>query len=219
MHASLRLLLSLLLFSWIAAGAASAQVAGRDYQLINPPQPPASGDKIEVIEFFWYGCPHCYNLQQPLIAWLKRKPADVEFRRVPAVLHQSWLPLTRAYYAMEAMGVAEKLHHEVFAAIHEKKIKLQDTNVLFDWVAARGVDRQKFIDTYNSFGVQTRAKAAMDVTRSYDVQGTPAIAVHGRYLTAPSLVLKPDRTIDYDRYFRVLDQVIAIARKPQTAAR
>jgi protein dithiol oxidoreductase (disulfide-forming) len=203
----------------LAAGAASAQVAGRDYVLINPPQPTASGAKIEVIEFFWYGCPHCYNLQQPLEAWLKRKPADVEFRRVPAVFHQSWLPLTRAYYALEAMGISEKLHQDVFVAIHEKKIRLQDSNVLFDWVAARGVDRQKFIDTYNSFGVQSRAKGAMDTTRNYDVPGTPAIVVHGRYLTAPSMVLRADKTIDYDRYFKVLDEVIALARKNQTAGR
>jgi protein dithiol oxidoreductase (disulfide-forming) len=215
-YARLLQLAAFLIF--IAAGTAHAQVAGRDYQLIDPPQPTETGNKIEVIEFFWYGCPHCHNLQAPLEAWLKRKPADVEFRRVPAVFQESWLPLTRAFYTMEAMGVTDKLHHAVFSAIHDQKMRLQDTKVLFDWVASKGVDRQKFIDTYNSFAVQGRAKRAMEITRNYDIPGTPAIVVQGRYLTAPSMVLKSDRSIDYPRYFQVVDQVIATARKSPAAS-
>jgi protein dithiol oxidoreductase (disulfide-forming) len=206
-------LLQLAAFVLLLSGGAHAQVVGRDFQLIDPPQPTDARGKIEVIEFFWYGCPHCHNLQAPLEAWLKRKPADVEFRRVPAVFQESWLPLTRAFYTMEAMGVTDKLHHAVFSAIHEQKTRLQDTKVLFDWVASKGVDRQKFIDTYNSFAVQGRAKRAMEITRSYDIPGTPAIVIQGRYLTAPSMVLKSDKSIDYERYFQVLDQVIALARK------
>ena len=196
------------------AGAAAAQaVAGKDYRLINPPQPTDSGPKIELLEFFWYGCPHCNNLQPPLGAWLKRKPADVEFRLVPAVFQDSWVPLTKAYLTIEAMGLVDKLHHDVFSAIHDQKIRLQDTKVLFDWVAKQGVDRQKFIDTYNSFAVQSRAQRSVDMTRNYDIPGTPALVVDGRYLTAPSMTLNPDNSINYERFFRVVDELLALARK------
>jgi thiol:disulfide interchange protein DsbA len=194
--------------------AASPQlVAGKDYRLINPPQQTDSGPKVEVLEFFWYGCPHCNSLQQPLEAWLKKKPADVEFRRVPAVFQDSWMSLTKAFYAIEAMGLVEKLHQEVFTAIHQQKLRLNDTKVLFDWIASKGVDRQKFIDTYNSFAVQGRAQRSIDLARKYDVPGTPALAVDGKYLTAPSMVLNPDNSINYEQYFLKLDQVIALARK------
>jgi thiol:disulfide interchange protein DsbA len=202
----------------LLTGAAIAQVvAGKDYRLINPPQPVASGAKIEVLEFFWYGCPHCKNLQPPLSAWLKRKPADVDFKRVPAVFQDSWVPLTKAYFTIEALGLIDKLHHDVFAAVHDQKLRLQDPNVLFDWVGKRGVDRQKFADTYNSFAVQSRAQRAKDMTANYDIPGTPALVVDGKYLTAPSLTLNPDNSINYERYFRALDEVIALARKSRGA--
>jgi len=201
----------------LMAATVAAQVAGRDYQVIKHAQPTESGAKVEVIEFFWYGCPHCNALQPSLHAWLKRKPADVEFRRIPAAFQDSWLPLTRVYYTLDAMGLVEKLHLDVFAAIHDKKMRLDEPKVLFDWIASKGVDRQKFTDTYNSFAVQSRTKRAMDLSRNYDLSGTPAVVVNGRYLTAPSMTLKPDNSIDYDRFFKVLDQLIAMARKAPAA--
>jgi thiol:disulfide interchange protein DsbA len=210
------------LAAWLLAlglsASASAQLTpGKDYRVINPPQPTDSGNRVEVLEFFWYGCPHCNNLQPPLSAWLKKKPADVEFRRVPAVFADSWLPLTRAYYALDAMGMVGKLHHDVFAAVHEQKVRLSDEKVLFDWVAKHGIDRQKFIDTYNSFGVLSRGRNSIEMTKNYDIPGTPALTVDGKYLLAPSMTLKPDRSIDYERFFSVLDQVIAMARKERAA--
>ena len=208
---------------WLVAFAFSAAVhaqatPGKDYRAINPPQPTDSGKRVEVLEFFWYGCPHCNSLQQPLRVWLKRKPADVEFRRVPAVFDDSWLPLTYAYYAFDAMGLTEKLHYDVFAAIHEQRVRLSDPAVLFDWVAKHGVDKQKFSETYHSFGVKNRGMRSIEMTRNYDIPGTPALTVDGKYLVAPSMVLKPDRTVDYERYFQVLDQVIARARKERASA-
>ena len=197
----------------LATGALAQPVPGKDYRLIEPPQPADSGAKIEVLEFFWYGCPHCNTLQPSLRNWLKKKPADVEFKRVPAVFADSWLPLTRAYYALDTMGAVDKLHYDVFAAVHEQNVRLSDPRVLFDWVAKRGVDPQKFADIYNSFGVQSRARRSIDLTKNYDIPGTPALTVDGRYLVAPSMVLKPDNSVDYERYFKVLDQVIATARK------
>ncbi len=206
--------LAVLLLAFAISAAASAQLTpGKDYRVINPPQPTDSGKRIELLEFFWYGCPHCNALQPSLRIWLRQKPADVDFKRVPAVFDNSWVPLTWAYYSLDAMGVAEKLHYDVFAAIHEQKLRLQDSAVLFDWVAKHGVDRQKFVDTYNSFGVKNRGARSIEMTRNYDIPGTPALTVDGKYLVAPSMILKPDNSVDYERYFRVLDQVIAMARK------
>ncbi len=208
------LLLAVLLAALVPATHAAEQLTlGKNYRLIDPPQPTDSGKKIEVIEFFWYGCPYCNLLQPSLKAWLKRKPEDVEFRRVPAVLADSWVPLTRAYYALDAMGLEDKLHEEVYAAIHEKNVRLSDPRVLFDWVARRGIDREKFMDTYRSFGVQSWNQRSIEMTRNYDVPGTPALTIDGRYLTAPSMTLKPDNTADYERFFQVVDQLIATARK------
>jgi thiol:disulfide interchange protein DsbA len=208
------------LLALVISTAAQAQITpGKDYVVLKPAQPTESGKRIEVLEFFYYGCPHCNALQPSLRGWLKQKPADVDFRRIPAVFQDSWVPLTRAYYAFDAMGVVEKLHYDVFAAIHEQNIHLMDTKVLFDWVAKHGVDRQKFVDTFGSFGVQNRLQRSVEMTRNYDIPGTPALAVDGKYLVSPSMTLKPDKTVDFERYFKVLDQVIAMARKERAASK
>jgi thiol:disulfide interchange protein DsbA len=196
-----------------SAVAQADLVRDRDYRLIDPPQPVESGGEVEVLEFFWYGCPHCYHLEPSLTAWLKHKPDGVVFKRVPAVFSESWVPLTKAYFTMEALGLVDKLNDAVYKAIHEEHMRLQDPRVLFDWVAKRGVDRQKFADTYNSFAVKSRAQHAIDMTKRYDIPGTPSLVVDGKYLTAPSMTLNANNTIDYDRYFRVLDEVITLARK------
>lgn len=202
------------------AAAAQQPVAGRDYRVMSPSQPVDSGKLIEVLEFFWYGCPHCNALQPPLRVWLKQKPADVEFRRVPAVFADSWIPLTWTYYTLEAMGIVGKLHYDVFDAIHEQRIRLSDSKVLFDWVAKQGVDAKKFAETYNSFGVKSRGMRSIEMTKAYDIPGTPALTVDGKYLVAPSMILKSDKTtVDYERYFQVLDQVIAMARKERAAGK
>jgi len=216
----LRLAACLLAFLVCSSAAAQQPVAGRDYRVMSPPQPVESGKRIEVLEFFWYGCPHCNALQPPLRVWLKQKPADVEFRRVPAVFSDSWVPLTWTYYALESMGVVDKLHYDVFDAIHEQRIRLSDQKVLFDWVAKQGVDAKKFAETYNSFGVKSRGMRSIEMTKAYDIPGTPAITVDGKYLVAPSMILKSDKTtVDYERYFQVLDQVIAMARKERAAGK
>ncbi len=193
---------------------AQAQLtAGKEYLLVKPPQPTDSGSKVEVLEFFWYGCPHCANLQPFLEGWLKRKPADVEFKHVPAVFQDSWVPLTRAYYTIEAMGLTDKLHQELFNAIHKQKASLRDANAIIDWAAGKGADRKKFTDTFNSFGINGRLQRSIDLTRKFDIPGTPALVIDGKYVTAPSMVLKGDRVIDYDRFFQVVDALIAEARK------
>lgn len=210
-----------LLSAWILAlslssGAAAQLAPGKDYQLINPAQPTASGAKVEVIEFFYYGCPGCNSLLPHLSAWLKKKPADVEFRRAPVVFQDGWLPLTTAYYAFDAMGLVDKLHHELFRAIHERRtleIKglLRDQKPLFDWVEKQGVDRKQFVDVYNSFGVRSRTNRSIELPGNYHVTSTPTLVVDGRYLTTPAMVGS------YEGYFRVLDQLIAMARKEGAA--
>lgn len=208
-----RALTGVILGLLLATAAGAQPSAGKDYVLIKPPQPTDNPAKVEVLEFFWYGCPHCNNLQPSLEAWLKRKPAEVDFKRVPAVFQDSWVPLTRTYYTLEAMGLVEKLHQDVFATLHRKNIRLQDANAIFDWAASKGVDRKKFADTYNSFGVNGRTQRSIELTRKFDIPGTPALIIDGKYLTAPSMTIKADRTVDYERFFQVVDGLIAEARK------
>ena len=198
------------------AMAQQALVVGRDYTLVNPPQATDSGKKVEVLEFFWYGCPHCYHVEPALKAWLKKKPADVEFRYVPAIFDPaSWGPMARAFYALDALGVGGKFHDDIFKAIHKDGLKtiVTDPRVMADWFANKGVEKQKFADAYNSFAVNGRVKRSEDMTRSYDVPGTPALAVDGKYMTGPSMAVGADGSVNYDRFFQVLDQLIARARK------
>ena len=205
---------------------AVALQAGLHYELLGTPQPTESGKKVEVIEFFWYACPHCNRLQSPLLGWLKRKPADVEFRRIPAVLSDTWQQLARTYYTVEAMGLVDKLHHELFVAIHDQhaidpRFLARDPGPLFDWVAARGVDRKKFEDTYNSFGVGNRTQRAVQLTRDYEVPYTPVLVVDGRYLTSPSMkgTANADGSANYEKFLQTLDQLIALARSKPRAGK
>ena len=211
----LHVLAAVLSLSFIA-GTALAQVAGKDFVPVNPPQPPETGNKIEVVEFFSYACPHCNTLEGPLAAWQKRKPADVELRRVPVIFHESWVLFARLYYTLETMGLLDKLHSEVFAALHEQKVKLYDPKVLVEWIASKGVDTQKFVETYNTFSVQSRTARAQDVSQRYNIEFTPALVVDGRYMTGPSMTATGD-SADYEGFFKVLDQLIATARKNRPA--
>ena len=205
------------IFALTLSGSAAAQLmAGKDYELIKPAQPTSSGAKVEVIEFFSYGCPHCNTLQPSLQAWLKKKPADVEFRRVPVVFQDAWLPLTTAYYAFDAMGLVDKLHHKLFSAIHDSRTLeirglLRDQKPLFDWVEKQGVDRKKFIEVYNSFGVRSRTNRSIELAENYHVTSTPTLVVDGKYLTSPSMIGT------YEGFLRALDQVVAMARKERAA--
>jgi len=223
----IKLVLTLAGFSLAMPGAHAAElVRGSHYELLAQPQPTETKGKIEVIEFFWYACPHCYHLEAPLNAWLKKKPADVEFRLVPAVLDGSWQQLARTYYAFEAMGLVEKLHGELFNAIHQQRaldprMLVRDPKPLFDWVGSKGVDRQQFMEAYNSFAVSNRTQRASDLSRSYDVPHTPVLVVDGRYLISPSMKgnAGANGCADYDKFFASLDQLIALARDQQRAGK
>jgi protein dithiol oxidoreductase (disulfide-forming) len=190
----------------VTAGPALAQpVAGKDYRVLQPAQPVDNPKRIEVIEFFWYGCPHCADLQPALKAWLAKKP-DVEFRQVPAVFRESWIPHTRLFYTLEAMNLLPKLHAEVFKAIHEQKTELADLAQMQAWVAKRGVDPKQFAEVYNSFGIQSRVQRSIQMSKAYGLSGTPSMVVNGRYLTSPAM------TQGHERTFVVIDQLVAQIR-------
>lgn len=205
-------------FAFASIAVQAQLTSGKDYQAITPPQPTPSGKTIEVIEFFWYACPHCYHLQPALHEWRKRKPADVTFRSQPAAFDESWTQLARTFYAIEAMGAGEKLHGGIFAAIHKAnrlnpKVLVKDPKSLFAWVGEQKIDAKKFTEAYNSFSVVSKTQRTVDVTSAYGVTGTPSIAIDGRYLIAPAMVPpKADNSVDYERFFKNVDQLIAMAR-------
>ena len=204
-----------LLWALLINNAAAQLTQGRDYLPLVPPQPTDDPRKVEVIEFFWYGCIHCYHLEPPLNAWLKHKPADVEFRRIPAVFNPNWMPLTRTYYALEALGVADKYHEAIFDAIHKegRRNLVTDPNAIASWLATKGVDKQKFLDAYNSFAVDSRAQRALDLTGAYNIDGTPTLVINGKYLIAPHMDGYAGSSIDYAAFFRNVDALIAMERK------
>ncbi len=199
-------LFALLLTGNVVMAAAPA-VLDKEFRLITPPQPGDGSKKIEVVEFFYYGCSHCYDLEPALKNWLKSKPADVEFRQQPAVFREDWIPLTKTFFALDALGLLPKLSDKVFSAVHVENIDLANDAVMSKWISQQGVDPVKFSEAYRSFAVQNSVQRAIQVTRDYQVKGTPSIVVAGKYITSPAM------TGGYERLFEVVDQLIEMARK------
>ena len=194
------------------SGANAAALLDTDYTILSPEIGTDSGNKIEVAEFFWYRCPHCFQLEPGLNAWLKKTPKDVAMRRIPAVLNASWMPLAKTYYAMEALGVAHKYHDDLFNAIHLDGLDVSKESNLFDWAAKVGMNRQAFIDAYQSFGVQSKVFRANQLTRDAHITGVPSFVVDGKYLTSESM------TGSEAGLFSTLDELIAKARKEHADA-
>jgi thiol:disulfide interchange protein DsbA len=180
---------------------------GVDYTELNPGQPVDSQGKIEVLEFFWYGCPHCYTLEPMLEKWIARLPADVQFRRVPAVLNPGWGNESAVYYTFEALGVLDKLHRPFFDAIHRDRLSTRDPAALSQWLATNGVDTKKYQEALKSFGVQSKVRRAAQISAAYRIDGTPALAVHGRYTVSA----EQGRT--QSGMLAIADSLIALARK------
>lgn len=182
-------LAALLLVAPIVPGAALAQqlVEGKHYTRLQMPQPTEPAGKIEVIEFFWYGCPHCADFEPLLKSWAKKLPADVAFRKVPAVFRDTWAPGARIYYTLEALGLLDKLNVAVFDAMVKQRINLNDEKTLYGWIEKQGVDRQKFVDMYKSFAVDGKVRKAFEMTQEYGFGGVPVLIVGGKYMPAPNL--------------------------------
>jgi thiol:disulfide interchange protein DsbA len=177
---------------------------GEGWDPIDPPVATTAPDgKIEVIEFFWYGCPHCYQLEPQLEAWLEHKPDNVSFIRVPAPLNNKWTVHAQFYYAAEILGVADKLHAPLFKAMHEEKRKLFDKESLIDFAVEQGVDRQKFVDALNSFGVYVKVQNARKLGQRYQLDGVPAMGINGKYKTSGSLAGS------YSKMFEIVSQLVS----------
>ena len=168
--------------------------AGTDYYVLDKRAPvEAPAGKIEVVEFFWYNCPHCNQFEPALDAWVKNVAKDVSVRRVPVGFRDDFVPQQRLFYALEAMGLLEKMHVKVFTAIHGEKLVLNKSDVIADWVAKQGVDKAKFLEQYNSFSVSTKATKATQLQNTYKVEGVPALGIAGRFYTDGTLAKNMER--------------------------
>lgn len=190
------------------AHAQGAFQSGRDFLPLAKPAPvDAPAGKIEVVEFFWYNCPHCNAFEPALEAWIKQAPKDVSIRRVPVAFRSEFVPQQKLYYTLEAMDLVDKLHAKVFYAIHVERKRLEQTEVIADWMAQQGVDRAKFLEQFNSFSVASRATRAAQLTDAYKVEGVPALGVGGRFYTDGSL------TKNMQRALQVVDYLVSEVRR------
>jgi len=205
------------LLGWTCAGGAAtlalpaqaqgAPVEGTHFVRLTPPVATSSPGKIEVIEFFWYGCPHCNAFEPALDAWSKALPADVAFRRVPAAFNDSWVPHQRIFYALESMDLLPAMHRKVFYAIHGQRMRLDKPSDITAFMASNGIDAAKFGQAYESFTVQTKARQATQLTNAYKIDGVPALGIQGRYYTSGPLAGTNERSL------LVADYLIERSRK------
>jgi thiol:disulfide interchange protein DsbA len=170
--------------------------AGKDYHQVDPRAAvEAPAGKIEVVEFFWYSCPHCNAFEPTLASWITNLPKDIAFRRVHVSFQDSFVPQQRLYLSLEAMGLLDKLHAKVFAAIHGEKLKLAVRDDIAEWVAKQGVDKAKFLEQYNSFSIANKATRSTQLQNAYKVEGVPALGVAGRFYTDGALAGSMDRAL------------------------
>ena len=181
---------------------------GSDYLALDKRVPvEAPAGKVEVIEFFWYACPHCNAFEPKLEAWIRKNPADVMVKRVPVAFRDNFVPQQRLFYTLEAMGKLDEVHRKVFNAIHVDKLALDKEDSISAWVEKQGVDKAKFAELYNSFSVSTKARRATQLQDAFKVQGVPAMGVAGRWYTDGTLAGTMDRAL------QVTDYLLAEARK------
>ncbi|HJP06339.1 MAG: thiol:disulfide interchange protein DsbA/DsbL [Proteobacteria bacterium] len=186
--------------------AAQEYEEGVNYFPLKVPQAVHTGDKIEVLELFWYRCPHCFELEPYLNKWLKNKPDFVEYVRLPAVLNRSWAFDARVFYTFVALGLVDQLHETYFQAIHEDRKRIVTVEQLADWVADKGLDPQQILDTFNSFGVDSMVAHAADMSGRYETDGVPTIIVDGKYRTKVSLAGGHNELIDLMNYLALRAQ-------------
>ena len=202
-----RLATALIVF--FAAGLAQAQpTAGVEYRELAAAQPADIPGKIEILEFFWYGCPHCYTFEPVLAPWAKKLPKDTHFRRIPAMFNEEYAKGARAYYALEAIGEAERVHKALFDAVHTgSRLRVADEAALTEWLGKQGVDTKKFAAAYRSFSVEGKLKRAAQLTQAYKIDGVPSMAVNGKY------VVNTDNIKSFEQLLSVADYLVAQSRK------
>ncbi|MDP2033713.1 MAG: thiol:disulfide interchange protein DsbA/DsbL [Polaromonas sp.] len=183
------------------AQAPAAPRAGTDFVVLDKPAPvDAPAGKIEVVEFFWYACPHCNSFEPALEEWIKKAPKDVVVRRVPVSFRPDFEPQQRLYYVLEAMNKVEELHKKVFYAIHVEKQMLNTPALVAAWAEKQGLDRTKFTEMYNSFSIATKARKATQLQDAYRVDGVPSLGVAGRFFTSGELAKNMGRALQVTDY-------------------
>ncbi|HEY0722309.1 MAG TPA: thiol:disulfide interchange protein DsbA/DsbL [Gammaproteobacteria bacterium] len=176
---------------------------GIDYQRLSQPQPVASDGSVEVVELFWYGCPHCYHFEPHLQGWLKKKPAKVNFIRIPAIFNSpEWQLHATAFYTAEVLGIGEKIHGPLFYAIQEKKRPLHTREQLMEFFGEQGISKDDFNNTFDSFAVQTKVQRAADLSRKYELAGVPTMIVNGKYRVDGPMATS------YERLIKIVDYLV-----------
>jgi len=194
-----------------AGNAAVGDHAGHQHSnerlsTLQEPQPTLAGAKIEVIEFFWYGCPHCYQLEPAISKWLAVPPKDVVFKRVPAIPSDAWAQMATMYYTLEALGPIDRLHLKIFEALHKERLRLDQKPVREAWLARHGIDLKQYLEVERSFTVITNVQRARQLTHAYRVDSVPRLVIGGRYATSP------EQAGGTDAVFTVVDEAIARVR-------
>ena len=191
-----------------SAWAQQAFRSGKDYITLERPVATEAGSgKIEVLEFFWYSCPHCNQFEPAFEQWAKNAPKDVVVRRVPVAFRDDFVPQQRLYYTLEAMNLVEKMHIRVFTAIHGEKLMLNSDASVLAWAEKQGIDKVKFAETYKSFGVATKAKRAVQLQNDFKIEGVPSLGVAGRFYIDGTLAGSMPRAL------QVADALIAQTRQ------
>ena len=181
---------------------------GKDYRKLGKPvASEAPAGKIEVVEFFWYSCPHCNAFEPTFAAWMKSAPKDLSVRRVPVAFNGSFVPQQKIYYALEGMGKLEDMHAKVFRAIHVDRLKLTKDDEIFDWMGKQGVDVAKFKEMYSSFTVSNQVRKATQLQEAYGVEGVPSMGVAGRYYTDGTMAGSMQGVL------QVVEQLVGTVRK------
>ena len=196
---------ALLVFSilFILSGMACAETyeEGKHYKRVDQPRM-IDSDNVEVLEFFWYGCPHCFSFEPFIKSWKKTKPTNVEFTRIPAIFRPDWEVQARAYYALSNMGIIEDLHGKIFDAINKDKKKLNKPELMADFLEKNGVDKKEYLKEYYSFAVDGMVRKAKKKQKAYKIQGVPTVIVNGKYQTSGSM------SGSYDNLVKIINYLI-----------
>ena len=195
-----------LVAGFAVASPASPQ-AGKDYKVLQTAQPTdVPAGKVEVIEFFWYGCPHCAQMEPVLDAWLKKLPPDVVYKRIPVAFRDDFLPHSKMYHALDALGVAEQMTPRVFTEIHANKNYLLTPESQADFMQKNGIDRKKYLDAYNSFSTASAIQRDKKLLSDYRIDGVPTFEIQGKYETSPA------QTNSLEGTLQVIDYLVAQIR-------
>ena len=180
----------------LAQAQARAFQSGSDYLTLDKPAATeAPAGKVEVVEFFWYNCPHCNSFEPMFDAWAKKQPKDVSVRRSPIAFRPDFEPQQRLYYVLEGMGKIDELHKKVFYAIHVEKQSLNTADQITAWADKQGIPKAKFLEMYNSFSVSTKVRKATQLQDGYALDGVPALGINGRYFTSGTQAKTLERSL------------------------